>query len=465
MTGSLSTALQSSAQAMSVYERAFNVIQNNIANANTPGYVRQEQTLVAMPFDPNTQLSGGVAAGPVVSSRSEYLEQNVRTQQSLLGYAQQKASDLSQVQQIFDLSSVSTSTGSSNDLSGALSNFFNSFSQLSVNPNDATERQSMIDAAQQAAQRFNQSAEVITQAENNADSQTASTVQTINGYLKQIATLNQQYAADFHASEDAGLDAQMHAALENLSTLVNFSTIQSGNGQVNVYLNGETPLVVGSNEYALSADFSSPRTAILDSQGNNVASEITGGKLGGLLSEKNTTLPGYMETLNTLAKTFADQVNNQLAQGLDESGNPPSINLFTYNQASDAAATIAVTGIAPDQIAAAGLGAPGGGGNAVAVSQMATAPLVNGLTFTQSFAGLGTQVGQDVAQATRDQSTYQDLLTQAQQTRSQQTGVSLDAEAAKLIQLQQAYNAVGKMISTLSNLTMNVINLIGPQFS
>ena len=119
---------------MSVYERAFNVIQNNIANASTPGYVQQEQTLVAMPFDPNSQLSGGVAAGPVVSSRSEYLEQNVRMHQSLLGYAQQKASDLSQVQQFFDLSSVSTSTGSSNDLSGALSNFFNSFSQFEREP-------------------------------------------------------------------------------------------------------------------------------------------------------------------------------------------------------------------------------------------------------------------------------------------------------------------------------------------
>jgi flagellar hook-associated protein 1 FlgK len=57
------------------------------------------------------------------------------------------------------------------------------------------------------------------------------------------------------------------------------------------------------------------------------------------------------------------------------------------------------------------------------------------------------------------------LLTQAQQTRSQQTGVSLDAEAAKLIQFQQAYDAAGKMISTLSNLILNVINLIGPQFS
>jgi flagellar hook-associated protein FlgK len=47
--------------------------------------------------------------------------------------------------------------------------------------------------------------------ENNADSQTASAVQTINGYLQQIAALNQQYVADFDASQDAGLDAQMHA--------------------------------------------------------------------------------------------------------------------------------------------------------------------------------------------------------------------------------------------------------------
>jgi hypothetical protein len=60
---------------------------------------------------------------------------------------------------------------------------------------------------------------------------------------------------------------------------VNFSTIKSGNGQVNVFLNGEKPLVVGANDYAHSADFSSPQTAILDSQGNNAASEITGGKL------------------------------------------------------------------------------------------------------------------------------------------------------------------------------------------
>jgi flagellar hook-associated protein 1 FlgK len=459
---SLSTALLNSAQAMSVYQRVFNVIQNNISNANTPGYVQQNQTLVALPFDMQSHLSGGVAAGPVVSSRSEYLEQNVRNQQQLLGYAQQRATDLSQAQQIFDLSSISNSGGSSADLSGAFSNFFNSFSQLSVNPNDPTERQSAIEAAQKVAQTFNQSAGVITQIAGNADSQTQATVKTIDGYLQQIAALNQQYASSPAGAQDAGLDAQMHATLESLSNLVTISTIQSNDGEVNVFLGGQGPLVLGRQSFALSADFSSPQTAIRDSQGNNVTSEITAGQLGGLLSEKNVTLPGYMGTLNTLAQTFADQVNNQLSQGLDESGNAPAVNLFTYNLASNAATTIAVTAIAPNQIAAASAGAPGGNGNAVAISQLANLPVINGLTFSQSFAELGTQVGQDVSQATQDQNTYQDLLTQAQQTRSQQTGVSLDAEAAKLIQFQQSYDAVGKLVGVLSDLTLTVINLIPP---
>src|SRR5207253_447225 len=99
------TSLLNSANTLEVYGRAFSVIQNNIANANTPGYVRQEQTLISLPFDPAGGLTGGVLPGPLVSSRSEYLEQNIRNQQELLGSAQQKAADLVQVEPLFSLAS------------------------------------------------------------------------------------------------------------------------------------------------------------------------------------------------------------------------------------------------------------------------------------------------------------------------------------------------------------------------
>jgi flagellar hook-associated protein 1 FlgK len=69
-------------------------------------------------------------------------------------------------------------------------------------------------------------------------------------------------------------------------------------------------------------------------------------------------------------------------------------------------------------------------------------------------------VGRDVSKAQQETIQYQDSVTQAQLQRQQQTGVSLDEEAAKLLQFQQAYSAMGKMISVLDSLTQTVIDLI-----
>lgn len=450
---SLLTTLLNSSGALSVYDRVFNVIQNNITNANTPGYAKQHQALIAMPFNPAEGISGGVMAGATLSARSEYIEQDVRNQQNLLGNAQQRASDLGQVQPLFDLTS-------SGGLANALNDFFNSFSQLSVNPNDEVARQSVIDSAGQVAQRFNETATGITQVSTNIDSQTRDAIAQINQLTAQIASLNQEYRANSASSQDAGLDAQMHAALESLSQVANFSLIKTSDGAINVYLGGQTPLVIGNDQFQISADFSSPKTVIRDAQSNDITSQITAGSLGAMIEEKNQTLPGYLAQLNAVAQTFADKVNGQLLLGVDKNGATPAVNLFSYNQPGDAAFSISVTNITPDQIAVALPAAPGGNGNAIAISQLANAPLVNGFTFTQAYGNLGAQVGRDVAAANSDQSQAQDLVAQAQQQRSQQSGVSLNEEAAKLLQFQQAYQAAGKMVSVLDELTQTLINLI-----
>jgi len=451
--GNLLTSLLNSSNALGVYNKVFDTIQNNITNANTPGYVEQDQSLVSLPFDPATGLAGGIGAGPLVSSRSEYLEQQVRNQQELLGSAQQKAGDLNQVQSLFDPTAT-------NGVAGNLNSFFNSFSQLSVNPNDPVERQAVITAAGQVAESFNATANGLAQASSNADQETTAAVATINQIAGQVAALNQQYLTTPLASQNAGLDAQLHAALENLSQVANFTALQMPDGTTSIYLGGQTPLVLANQQSTVSADMSTPNTVIRDSQGNDITSQITSGSLGALIGEKNTTLPGYLTSLNTLAQTFADSVNGALAQGVDQNGNPPAQDLFTYNAGGGAAYTLAVTGITPDQIAAASAASPGGNGNAIALSNLATQPLVNGFTFTQAFGNLSGQVGTDVSNAQQDQTAQQNLLTQAQALRSSQTGVSLNAEAAKLLQFQQAYQAVGKLVGIIDSLTQTVINMI-----
>ena len=116
----------------------------------------------------------------------------------------------------------------------------------------------------------------------------------------------------------------MHSALEELSAYADYSMIKSSDGAINVYLGGQTALVLGDHQFAITADFTTPQTRILDSLGGDVTAQITRGSLGAVLQDKNTTLPGYLNSLNGLARTLADSTNAALSQGLDKNGNPPA---------------------------------------------------------------------------------------------------------------------------------------------
>jgi flagellar hook-associated protein 1 len=170
-----------------------------------------------------------------------------------------------------------------------MSALFNSFSDLSVNPNDTGSRQSVLTAAGQVAQSFNVVASGIAQVSSGIATETGSAAMQINQITAQIAALNEQYQTTPNASQDAGLDAQMNAALENLSTFANYSTIKTSDGGTNVFLGGQTAVVLGAQSLQISAEVSPSTTAILDSQGNDITSQLaspaSGGSLGALLEE------------------------------------------------------------------------------------------------------------------------------------------------------------------------------------
>jgi len=453
--GTLSTSLINSADALQVYSDALDVIQNNVTNANTPGYVEQTPTLVAQPFDLTTGAPGGVGLGPTQSSRNQYAEQNVRTEQTAYSYDQQQVSDLSTAQNYF---SLSTTSGIGPDISS----LFNSFSALSVTPNDTVARQTVLNDATTVAQDFNDAASGLLSQANNLQQATTSTITAINQLGGTIAELNSQHSLDSTGQVDAGVDAQLNSSLDQLSQYVNFSVLQQPDGEISVYLGGQTPLVLGQQSYAIQGDFSTPQTAILSSSGTDITDQLTGGQLGAQLNDSNNVLPSYVSGLNTLAQTLADQVNGALNQGIDENGAAPTTNLFSYDATTGAALTLAVNPLTPDQIAAATPGAPGGNGNALAVAALANSPVVGGYTFAQAYGNLGGQVGSDLSTAQNNSTTDQSLLSQAQSLRQQISGVSLDSEAVNLMQYERSYDAISKMLGVLTSLTLDVVNLLPP---
>jgi flagellar hook-associated protein 1 FlgK len=478
LMASLTSALLSAGGALNAYTQALEVVQNNVANASTPGYANQTQSLDALLFDPANGFAGGVAAGQVVSSRDEYAEQAVQQQTTLLGQAQQDVNSLTAIQSQFDV------TGSSG-ISTAFNGLFSAFSAWGQSPDSTVAQQNVIQQATAVAGAFQQTAAGLQQVARNTSLQLQATAANVNQFATQLAGFNQQIMNGDR--NDAGLDAQIHSTLEQLSNDGNITATQQSDGTWTVLLNGQTPLVMENQTFALSTGTVSPSASsanptgpahlsLLSSSGTDITGDTTSGQLGSLLNLANTVLPQYLGdanqagSLNTLAKSFADNVNSQLTNGYQSSGPPPvpGVPLFTYD-ASNATATaqslLVSPSIAPSQLAAISAGPPSiANGVALALSQLANptsaSDEIGGLSYTEYYAHMASNAGSLLDNANASLTTQQSAVTQAQNVRQQVSGVSLDQEATILLQFQQGYEANSKLVNVLDQLTQDTINML-----
>ncbi len=462
--GSLLSALQSAGNSLDVFEKAMGVVQNNVANASTAGYVTQTVNLSASAFQPGEDLYGGVEVEGVQSSRNQAAEQAVWSQNDQLGTATQQSASLNALQSVFSISGTS-------GLPSALSKLYSAFSAWSASPGDTTVRQQVLSAASNVTQAFNSAANSVNQLESQTNSQLQGTVTQINQLSSQIAQINAQKRAG--SSSDAGLDATLYNDLESLSNLTSISVQPQSDGTVNVLLGGQTPLVMGSTANPLQVSFSTPAGAtnpnappdahITTASGQDVTSVSTQGALAALIEFRNTTLPSItgngttQGSLNQLAQSLADRANTLLTSGTTAAG-APGVALFSYaaGAPTSTAQTFSVNpSLTASQLAEASAGPPAiANGTADALAQLATpqtaAGMVNGMSYTDFYASVATDIGNQASTASTAQTAQTDLLTQAQNARSQLSGVSLNDQAAKLLQFQQAYEASARLVSTIS---------------
>jgi flagellar hook-associated protein 1 FlgK len=477
----LVTILLTSANALSAYDQVLQTTQNNVANASTPGFARQRLPLAALAFDPPA-LSGGVTVGQVESSRNEYAEQAVRRQTTALGQQQQLVNSLTSLQSVFD---ISGNTG----IAYALNNFYQSASAWAQNPSDAATRQTFLSRAGDVAQSIQNSAVSLQHFAQDTDSQLHSTVQQVNDLVGQIQAYNRRILESGSASaNDAGIDANTHAALEQLSSLVNISATRQEDGTTTILLNGMTPLLIAGKQYSLSVGLTSPPSPpapyanappdaqLLASDGTDITAQATEGQLGALLHVRNTVLPSYqgdayqVGDLNTLAKSFADRVNQLLTSGNISDGPPPvpGVPLFTYDNTNDThvAQTLAVDPtVTPGMLSAISPGPPeASNGVPLALSQLATptdpTDEISGFSYSQFYGNMATNVGSQLQEAQNGVQVQQSLVAQAQSLRQQLSGVDLNEEAMIAVEFQRAYEANSRLVTVLDQLTQDTIDML-----
>jgi flagellar hook-associated protein 1 FlgK len=267
----------------------------------------------------------------------------------------------------------------------------------------------------------------------------------------------------------------LNATLEQLAQYADVQTLKQPDGTVSVLLGGEVPLVLGDQvnplrvAYPTAADAANPSAtpdaAIIDSSGTDVTAKLADGQIGALLSVRNEVLPkligGPQDTgdLNTLAASLADKVNGVLS-------NAGGLPLFTYDSsnATTAASTLALnTALQPQDLVSASSGPPASSnGAALALSNLGSDPTQgpNGTTFGQYYAGLASSIGAQLSQAQTSSDAQKQTVTQARSLRDQLSGVSLDEEALRLIQLQRSYQAASRMVTVVDQMLQSVIDMV-----
>jgi flagellar hook-associated protein 1 len=451
----LLASLRSAGESLAVYQRSLDTVQNNVTNSATPGYAKQSLILEARPFDLTAGLAGGVASRGLQSARSEYAEDEVRRHLQSLGFFEAESQASASVEALFDVSG-------DGGVPAALSELLQAFSAWSVAPGGADTRQRVISGAEGMVRGIRSLSDGLTSASSAISAEVTSTVDQINELTAAIQKHNVGRLEG--GVPDPGQDANAHAALEQLSELVNVATLIQPDGTISVLLDGGSPLVLGVKQYALKApqDGSKP-TKILDWQSKDVAAQLTGGKIGGLLESLDRALPAIGASLDAFTQSFADSVNNLLSGGTVGPDDPtPGKALFTY-AAAHPAATFALKAGA----SAAGLAAVdqdgAANGNPLKLASLATSTAqggVNGQTFVDFFSGIAAAAGRQSADAQENRQSQATVVAQTRTLRDQTSRVSLDEEAILLLQFQRSYQAAAKLVSVLNDMAGDTINLI-----
>jgi len=451
---SLNASLAAALSGLIAEQGALEATTNNVSNVNTPGYSREQPVLVAsdpVVVDPLT-FGTGVTLQSVESIRDPILESQIQQQTQAQGQFSTLASALAQTQVNF--------TSSSGDVGTAISNFFDSINQLSTNPSDLSLRQGVLTAAGNLATSFNTTANNLTQQQSSLDLSVVQTVGQINQLTQQIAQLNGQIGNLENVGENAGTFVdQRQQAIDQLSSLVDVSVIPSDNTLTLTTANG-SPLVAGQQRFQLQTQTNALGLHDVYSQGADITSSITSGQLGGTLQARDQQIPAIQTQLNTLAAGLANSVNAVQLAGFDLKGNAGT-NLFNPPPVSGAgaAASLSVAITDPTLVAASSDGTAGSNGNAEAMYALNNQPIIGGQNPTDYYSGIVFNVGNATANASAEQSASALILQQLNDQRSSVSGVSLDEEAAHMVQYQDAYAASAQVITTINDMMYTVVNM------
>ncbi|HMD45973.1 MAG TPA: flagellar hook-associated protein FlgK [Acidimicrobiales bacterium] len=442
-------ALGIAASSLNAQRAAMDVVSENLANAQTPGYLTETAELSALPSGADN-VGSGVEVTSVAQARAALLAANnwqAQASSSSLGALQQV---LTGVNGLFPLGSVgatSTTAPINNGLSGQLADFWSSWDGLAQNPSALAGRTEVVNQAVGLVTSLHTLSGQLSQMATTASATLSDQVTQLNSDLAQAAQINQSIVEARGSGSDVNsLEDQLNAIVGRLAQTAGVGVHPQADGTDVVAVGGVT--LVQGNQAATVAVSTAGGVTSLTTNGGSVTLPVSSGSVSGLLSALNQYLPSYQTQLDAVANDLTSTVNGQLALGYTASGVSGSTDpLFGGSGATGITVNPAVVAD-PTLLAAAtttGPAAANDGSNAQAMAELGTVPTGPDAAYQNLLSAVGT----DTQSVNQQVSVQTSVADQASQALNGTVGVNQDTELTHLMASQQIFEASSKLVGVV----------------
>lgn len=507
--------LETAKRSIFTTQTALNTTGHNISNANTVGYSRQKvnfsatRPIEAYGYSHSTaagQLGTGVEAASITRVRDKFLDSQFYSEYKWLGNYTVQGDTLEKLEAIVNEPS---DTG----LQTVISNFWNSWSDLSKTPESSDGRAVLVEQTKAMMDAFNYTYKQLTDLKSDLTENAQINLDNLKSISSTIANLNGQIQRIEGIGDDANdLRDQRDALVDELSGLANVKVSDLSDGYTITM--GNMTLVAGK-----SAEGSSELT--LDDMATAIENgDLDNGAIYGTIQSRDKYVQGYLEQLDQMANTIANgdievtipkgsvlpegtvlngvtytganrTLTEDLAvtvQGLNglhqlgytmngEQGEP----LFTDASGNTDNLTAANIQLNPKIAAdptllatsmrvtfnADGTETVVAGNNSMAVlmSQARDTKFAFDATDKNTingfFRSVVGQLGVQSQEMQRLQSNQKTIVEQVDSRRMSVSGVSLDEEMSDLVKFQHAYNASARVMTVIDETLDRIINSMG----
>lgn len=421
MSGLLST-LNTAKSGMNVSQVAIQTTSHNISNINTPGYSRQRVNQSAsspysMPGKNSNFGAGQIGTGAQIDNvtriRNSFYDYQYRSESHQYGSTSVKYEYFKNIEGIFNEPSDTA-------ISSSLNSFFNSWSELSKDPQSSGVKSVVIENGKYLSNSINSAFKRLESLEEGLDKQSEYIMDEVNSMLSQLDKLekNIKIIQGSGKSPNDFLD-QRDQLLDNLSFKLNIN----------------------------DKDVKATLKKAYDANGKVTLDDLTksgvkiSGELEGTLSMKQE-INKYKNGLKQLSNTITSNVNDAAGQEIFKAkdGELISINPEMLQEPEKINVTADI---------------------ALKVYELKSEKInINGkdMTINTFYNSMIQDLGQSSAAVIRDESNQSKLLENIDSSRSSVSGVSLDEEMISLVQLQHTYSANAKVMSTIDSLLDVVVN-------